>query len=236
MGQIRDELAQMVQPGITTGQLEKYAEEKIREIGGEPSFKGYTSRHSPKAFPTALCVSFNEEIVHAPSLPSRAIKEGDIISIDLGMKYKSMFTDTAVTVGAGKISAQANKLIKITKKALAIGVNQAKAGNFVSDIGRAIQRYVEGKGLGVLRHLTGHGVGHQVHEEPKIPNFFDAGEPKIELKEGMVIAIEPMVVTGDWQIETLADGWTVVTKDRSLGAHFEHTVIVAKRGGEIVTE
>ena len=161
-------------------------------------------------------------------------KNGDIIDLDIGMKYKGYFTDMSVTVGVGKISRLSKKLIKVTQKSLGIGIKQVKPGNFVGDIGFAIQRYVESQGFSVVRDLVGHGVGKKVHEEPMIPNF---GKPKTgpRLKRGMVIAIEPMVNAGGYQVRSLADGWTIVTVDGTLSAHFEHTVAVTKKGCEVLT-
>jgi methionyl aminopeptidase len=232
-------LKEAVQPGISTGELNELAEKLIYENGGEPSFKGYRSSPEDRPFPTTLCTSINEEVVHAPALPSRVLREGDIICLDLGLKYPAdetgLFTDAAITVPVGKISQEAENLIKVTKQALTIGIAQVRPGNFIHHIGRAIQKYVEGQGFSVVRDLVGHGVGHKVHESPRVPNFFDPKFGSVKLVEGMTICIEPMVCVGSWQVKTLPDGWTVVTADGKLAAHFEHTVAVTKSGYEILT-
>jgi len=156
--------------------------------------------------------------------------------LDLGVDYLDFFTDMAVTIPVGKVSKEAMDLMKATRKSLAKGLEQVKPGNFISDISRAVQKYAEGQGLAVIRELVGHGVGYQVHEEPRIPNFVESGQPRVELKEGMVLAIEPMVALGDWRVKTLSNGWTVVMADKKLAAHFEHTVVVTKDGCEILTK
>lgn len=232
------EVARNVKPGVFTSELNQLAEDLIIQKGGEPSFKNYCSRISDKPFPTALCTSLNEEIVHAPAIPGRALEAGDIIGLDLGVKYKGFYTDMAVTVGAGKISKEARKLINVTKKSLEMGMKQIRPGNYIHNISKAIQDYVESQGFNVVRELVGHGVGHQVHEDPRIPNYIPVhGEPeKIILEEGMCLAIEPMVTVGGWRIKTLSDGWTAVTADGSLSGHFEHTVAVTRDGYEIITK
>jgi len=204
------------------------------------SFKGY------QGFPACLCASVNEEIVHiAPS--NRAIKEGDILSLDLGILYKGFHTDMAITLPVGKISHEAQGLIEVTKKALDIGIEKVKPGNRFGDISRAIQKYVEGQGFNIVRELCGHGIGKKVHEEPQILNSvsFDKatvdkvkyqGEARIKLKEGMVFCIEPMVTVGDWHIKKSADGFGFETKEGSLSCHFEHTVTVTKNGAKILTQ
>lgn len=227
LAMIMKELEKMVKPGAKGDFLEKKAEELAFKMGGKPSFKGY------KGFPSGLCFSINEEIVHAPPR-GRILKKGDIVSLDFGLFYKGCYTDKAITCPVGRISSRARKLIQVTKKALDIGIVQARAGNYIGDISSAIQRYVESKGMSVVRELVGHGVGREVHEPPYIPNFGKEGVgPMIE--EGMTFAIEPMVNLGDWKVELLADGWTFVTKDRSLSCHFEDTVLVTKKSAEILT-
>jgi len=247
-------LVKEINPGITTGQLEQIACELIKKAGGVPSFKGYKSMLESKAFPTALCSSINNEVVHSPALPSRRLDSGDIIGIDLGMEYPvdiksrqnrfgrynsgGYFTDMAVTVGVGKIDSQSKKLIKVAKKSLELAIAQVKPGNTLDDIGRAVEDYVEKNGFSVVRDLVGHGVGMAVHEEPQVPNFSikHSGIRNITLKPGMVIAIEPMVNAGAWEIKSLEDGFTIATADGQRSAHFEHTVAVVEGGHKILTE
>ncbi len=237
LGNILQQLAKMVKPGITTGDLEAKADELIKKAGGRPSFKGYHSKNEIP-FPCILCTSVNDEIVHASPLPARVLKNGDIIGIDIGMEYPAQngfYTDTAVTVAAGKINAENKKLIEVTQKALQIGIKAVKPGNKISDIGRMIENYVKPFGYGIVRDLVGHGVGYAVHESPRIPNYFDPALSKIEIKEGMVLAIEPMISLGAWKIVDGDDGFSIKTADGSWAAHFEHTIVVTKRGCEIVT-
>jgi len=242
---ILEKLIAEVKPGITTGHLEEMVCSLIKEAGGRPSFKGYKSRHDTKPFPTILCTSINNEIVHAPSLPSRELKIGDIIGIDLGMEYpygnnnnNGYYTDMSKTVAVGRISGEAQKLIKTTRESLALAIKQVKPGNTLNDIGRAIQQFVEPKGFSVVRELVGHGVGYDVHEEPQVPNFEikNGSMRNITLKPGMVIAIEPMVNMGGWKVKVGKDGLTILTADNSLSAHFEHTVAVTGNGHQILTE
>jgi len=258
---ILKKLVSEVNPGITTGHLEKMACDLIKKAGGRPSFKGYKSMHDAKGFPTALCTSINNEIVHAPALPPRKLNSGDIIDIDIGMEYPTYapplarsgatagkpvnkgsgmggyYTDMSVTVPVGKISKQAKKLINVTKKSLKLAIEQVKPGNSLNDIGRAIQQYVEAEGFSVVHELVGHGVGIAVHEEPQVPNYeiIDDSMDNVILKPGMVIAIEPMVNVGGWKVKTGDDGFTIVTADGSLSAHFEHSVAVMEKGYEVLT-
>jgi len=237
LAEILAELEKMAEPGISTADLEKKAQKLIKKAGGQPSFKGYKDNHNKKSFPTALCASINEELVHVPSLPGRYLKNGDIISLDLGIKYKKLFTDTAITVAVGKIDEQSQKLIDTTKECLNLAISQVKPGNKLFDIARAIQINAEANNFGVVRELVGHGVGYEVHEEPQVPNFVN-GEKEfvnIELTPGLVIAIEPMVTIGDWHVETGKDGLSILTKDKSLSAHFEHTVGVTENGCLVIT-
>lgn len=233
------EITAMVRPGVTTSELDTYAKARLRELGGTPSFLGYRGNLSPTPFPSTLCTSINGEVVHAPAVPSRALKEGDIIGLDIGMRYPAksgLCTDMAVTVGVGKISKEAVNLIRVTKEALDFGINRARSGARVRDIGEAIQHHVESAGYSVVRDLTGHGVGRAVHEEPEIPNFVingPMGERRLEA--GMVIAIEPMVNIGAPTVKTKSDNWTVMTSDQSLSAHFEHTVAVTEDKPIILT-
>jgi len=244
LASILKKLIKEVQPGVSTGHLEKMANSLIKQAGGRPSFKGYKSMHEAYAFPTALCTSINNEIVHAPALPSRKLKLGDIIGIDLGLEYPysknlpGYYTDMAVTIPVGKVSKEAKKIITVTKKALELAIKQVKPNSSLNDIGRAIQQYVEAQGFSVVRELVGHGVGTAVHEEPQVPNYeiVDKSMKNIILKPGMAIAIEPMVNAGDWKVKNGDDGFTILTNDDSLSAHFEHTVVVTKKGCEVITK
>ena len=225
---VRDELAAMVRPGITTLDLGNAAFELIRKLGGTSAFHGY------HGFPGQICVSINEEVVHG--IPGRrVIRDGDIVSIDTGITFGGFIGDTAVTVAAGKIDAEKRKLIEVTKAALDAGISKAIAGNRLGDISYAIQSVVEAAGFSVVREFVGHGIGRDMHEDPQIPNFGKAGHgPK--LKPGMTLAIEPMVNIGGPKVMVLDDKWTAVTADGSASAHFEHTVAVGVTAPEILTQ
>lgn len=227
LARITKELEKEVRPGITTEYLNKVAEDLVFKYKAKPSFKGYDN------FPAAVCTSVNEEVVHFP--PSlRELKEGDIIVLDLGIKYKGFHTDMAITVPVGKkVNPDALRLIKITKKALKRGIKKAKEGNTFGDIGNAVQRCVEAQGFNVVRDLCGHGIGKELHEDPQILNY---GKRKTgpEIKKGMVFCIEPITTMGDWDIEK-ADNGGYKTKDGSLSAHFEHTIAMTDKGPEILT-
>lgn len=229
------EVAKKVKPGMATIELDEVAEKLIKKNNGEPSFKNYKTSDDKFPYPDSLCVSINDEIVHGIPSQGRILKEGDIVSLDLGMKYKNLYTDMAVTVGVGEISKKAEKLIKITKKCLEEGIKKVKSKNYIGDIGFSIQNCAEKNGFNVVRRLVGHGVGYKVHENPEIPNF---GQTKtgIQLKPGMVLALEPMVVEGSSDIVLNEDNWTWKTKDGLLSAHFEHTVVVTQKGAEILTK
>lgn len=225
---VMQELQKAVRVGVTTLELDRLAEKLVRSKDAIPAFKGY------KNFPASICASINEEIVHG--IPSeRALLEGDILSLDLGIDYDGYFADAAVTVPVGRIDARKKKLIEVTKKALELGIKQAKANNHLFDISYSIQNYVEKNGFSVVRQFVGHGIGTKLHEEPEIPNFGRRHEGPV-LKSGMVLAIEPMVNIGGWESEILDNGWTAVTKDRLASAHFEHTVAITDKGPEILTK
>jgi len=236
LAKIMAEIGKKVQPGIKTRELDRLAESLI-SCPPKPwakadkikcSFKGY------EGYPFCLCTSINEEIVHA--LPSdRALKEGEIISLDLGILYKGFHTDMAVTVPVGRIDPEILRLIRVTKKSLKRGIKKVRPGNTFSDIGNTIQRYVEGQGFNVVRDLCGHGIGREIHEEPQILNYGKRRSGP-EIKEGMVLCIEPMVTVGDWKIKKTADGYGFKTEDGSLSAHFEHTIAVTKNGCQVLTE
>lgn len=216
-----------IQPGIETIRLDKVAEDFIRKSGGRPAFKGY------KGFPASICASPNEVVVHG--IPGkRKLKDGDIISIDIGVELNGYYADAAATYPVGTISDEAQRLIDVTKSALKAGISECVDGNHLYDISHSIQVAAESAGYSVVRDFVGHGIGRAMHEDPQIPNFGSPGRGPV-IKSGMVFAIEPMVNIGDYDVDILPDHWTVVTTDRSLSAHFEHTVAVTKRGPEILT-
>ena len=228
LAKVMKELEKKVKPGVSTKELDRAAEALILKSGDKCSFKGY------EGYPATLCTSLNEEIVHA--IPSnRKLKEGDILSLDLGIQYQGFHADMAVTVPVGKVESEKTRLIRVTKKALKRGIKKAKMGNTFGDVGNTIQRYVEGQGFGVVRDLCGHGIGKEVHEDPKILNFGKrhSGE---QIKPGMVFCLEPMVTMGDWKIQKSQDGYGFETADGSLSAHFEHTILATKTGCQILTK
>ena len=235
LAQVLAEVVNNVKPDISAIELDRLAEQLIRERGGRPSFKGYGDDKNP--FPSTLCVCLNEEVVHGIPELNKVLREGDIASLDIGMQYPAengMYTDMAVTVGVGQIDTKAKKLIKATFQALEQGISQCRSGNLLSQISEAIQKTAEKEGFSVVRTLVGHGVGKEVHEDPQIPNYV-GGESDIVLKPGMTLALEPMVNLGDYQVELLKDGWTFATKDKNLSAHFEHTVLVTEDEPEVLT-
>lgn len=228
VAQILDETVKLVQPGITTAELDKYTESRCRELGVVPVFKGY------HGFPATLCVSINDEVVHGIPSPKRVLKEGDIVGLDFGVSLDGWFGDSAKTVAVGNVSAEAKKLMEATEKSLNLGILECREGNHLFDIGYAIQNYVEALGYGVVREFVGHGIGRALHEEPQVPNYGSKGKG-IPLKVGMVLAIEPMINAGSHKVVVLEDGWTAVTQDHSLSAHYEHTVAITPKGPEILT-
>jgi methionyl aminopeptidase len=221
------ELGRAVRPGITTAELDRHAEAFIRDHGAKPAFKGY------RGFPASICSSVNEEVVHGMPGP-RTLCEGDIIGIDVGAEKDGYFGDSAFTFPVGETSDEARNLMKVTREALMEGIAQARPGNRVGDISNAIQRHVELHGFSVVRALVGHGIGREMHEEPAVPNFGPAGRGP-RLMAGLVLAIEPMVNVGGFEVVTRSDGWTVATKDGALSAHFEHTVALGLEGPEILS-
>ncbi|MEW6611097.1 MAG: type I methionyl aminopeptidase [Patescibacteria group bacterium] len=229
LARVLDEVAKQVVPGVTIKALNRIAETKIYEAGAAPAFLGY------KGFPSTLCVSVNEEVVHGNGLRVRELTEGDIVGFDLGLWFEGLCVDVAVTVPVGKVSPLAMKLISVAEEAFHQGVGVIKAGVRVGDIGAVIEQYVTAQGFGVVRDLVGHGVGRALHEPPEVPNFKAPHAGDI-LPAGATIAIEPMITAGDWRVKTLDDGWTVVTQDRSLSAHYEHTILVTEDGYEILTQ
>ena len=227
VGRILAELRGLVAPGVTTRDLDAVAEQRVHEAGAEPAFKGY------HGYPATICASINEQVVHG--IPSaRALGEGDIVSIDMGARLDGFYGDCAVTVPVGRVAADAASLLQATEEALFHGIDAVKPGARVSDIGAAVQRHVEAHGFSVVREFVGHGIGTSLHEEPQIANYGPGGRGP-RLSEGMVLAIEPMVNLGKPAVKVLSDGWTAVTRDGSLSAHFEHTVVVTRDGCEILT-
>jgi len=218
----------LVNPGVTTYELDRFAEDTIRKAGAVPAFKGY------RGYPSTLCCSVNEQVVHGFPSKKRKLQEGDIISLDIGLKRGGLFSDMAVTLPVGKASDAVIRFLEITEKSLWEGIKQARPGNRLGDISNAIQSYVEHRGFSVVRDYVGHGIGHRLHEEPALPNF---GPPHVgpRLEVGMVLAIEPMVNMGAYAVRVLDDGWTVVTEDGSLSAHFEHSVAVTSDGPRVLT-
>lgn len=249
LAQVLRAVGKQAKAGVITKDLDDLAEKLIRQAGGEPAFKGFAEKSMPP-FPTTLCTSLNDEVVHAPAVPGRTLKDGDLLKLDIGMRWpcrqvesykvhkveNGLYTDMAMTVPVGKVSREAQGLMKVTREALMAGIKQVRPGKHTSDIGKAIQEYAEKYGFSVVRDLVGHGVGYAVHEAPEVPNFWQAGMHDCELKTGMVICLEPMVNIGACQVSFSDDGWTVCTSDCSLSAHFEHTVIVTDKGAIIATE
>ncbi len=224
-----EEIKKNVVPEITTLELDKVAEAFVISKGAVPAFKGY------RGYPASLCTSVNEQVVHGIPSAKIKLKEGDIISLDLGVYQKGFYGDIAVTLPVSRINDTAKKLLSTTQESLYEGIKKAVVNNRLSDISCAIQSYVEARGFSVVRNFVGHGIGRELHEEPQLPNFGRPGEGPV-LMEGMVLAIEPMVNTGDWNVIVLNDGWTAVTQDRSLSAHFEHTVAITSDGPRALTK
>jgi methionyl aminopeptidase len=220
-------LIEAAKPGVTTAQLNRIADESIRSMGGVPTFIGY------HGYPSAICASVNDEVVHG--MPGdRVLLEGDLLSLDIGTTFEGYVSDSAITVGIGEVSDEAKRLMTVTQECLMHGIAQMQAGNRLGDIGNAIQRYAESHGYGVVRALVGHGIGRKMHEDPQVPNYGDAGTGTI-LRKGLVLAVEPMITQGTFEVETLDDGWTVVTEDGKLAAHFEHTIAITDQGPKILT-
>tara|TARA_B100001123_G_C15165309_1_gene969176 strand:- start:44 stop:862 length:819 start_codon:yes stop_codon:yes gene_type:complete len=228
VAEILNELGSVVRPGMTTKDLDVLAEERVRAAGAVPAFKGY------HGFPSTLCTSINDEVVHG--IPSdRGLKSGDVVSIDLGVVVEGFYGDSAVTLAVGTISDEAEMLLRVTQESLNRSISKAQPGGYVSDLGHAVQHYVESNGYSVVREFVGHGIGTNLHEEPQIPNYGKPGQG-VRLTEGMVLAIEPMVNAGGAPVKVLEDGWTAVTKDGSLSAHFEHTVAITEDGPLVLSQ
>ncbi len=227
-GAVLDEVAAFIQPGVTTRQIDDFGADRIKQLGGKSAFLGY------KKFPCHLCLSVNEEVVHGMG-SDRRVQFGDIVSVDVGVVLNGFIGDTARTVKVGGCDLGTQKLLDVTEQALYQGIACAKSGNRVVDISRAIQTYVEMNGFSVVREFVGHGVGRTMHEDPQVPNFVETRGQSPKLRPGMTIAIEPMANAGLAGVEILKDGWTVVTKDRKVSAHFEHTVLITEGDAEILT-
>jgi methionyl aminopeptidase len=227
VAKILAELADKIRPGVETRELDRYAEKRTREMGAIPAFKGY------RGYPASLCTSINEEIVHG--IPSaRRLRNGDILSIDFGAVLDGFYGDAATTFPVGRVSPEAQRLIAVARESFYKGIEKAVPGNRIGDISAAVQQYVESQGFSVIRSFVGHGIGFSLHEEPQIPNFGIPGHgPKV--KPGMVLAVEPMIALGNWDVEILTDNWTAITRDRSLSAHYEHTIAVTREGPEILS-
>jgi methionyl aminopeptidase len=228
VAQVLDELTAAIEPGVTTADLDKLAEDSIRRAGAKPAFKGY------RGFPATLCVSVNEEVVHGIPSSKRTVREGDIVSLDLGSVVEGFYGDGAVTVPVGEVSDSLRRLLEVTETALYKGIDAMRVGNRVSDIGHAVQSYVESEGFSVVRDFVGHGIGTALHEDPQVPNYGEPGRGP-RLMPGMALAIEPMVNVGQHFVKTLSDSWTVVTMDGSHSAHFERSVAVTENGPWILT-
>ncbi len=233
VAEILEELVAAVRPGVTTDELDQLAEELTYKKGAKPAFKGY--KPGDVVYPKSLCVSVNEEIVHG--IPSgRKLRAGDIVGLDFGVAYEGFYGDSARTVAVGQILESAERLLRVTREALYMGIEQARVGNRISDIARAVQEHAERHGYSVVTDFAGHGIGRRLHEDPQVPNYFRPGMPNPRLKEGMALAIEPMVNEGGPGLEILEDGWTAVTADGKLSAHFEHSIAITPEGPLILSE
>jgi methionyl aminopeptidase len=225
-----------VAPGVTLRELDVIGERVITQGGGTPSFKGYKPSSDSTPFPSTICISVNEEIVHGLGNRDVKLKEGDIVGLDIGCWFEGLCTDMAVTVPVGAVGDEAIKLMQVTRDSLMVGVEAARVGAEIKDISRAVENFVKPFGYGIVRSLVGHGVGHKVHEQPHVPNFVSDRYPRVVIEDGMCLALEPMLgMGGDYHVETAKDGWSIVMADGSLGAHFEVTIAVTKQGTEILT-
>lgn len=229
VGEILAKLSDIIKPGITTKEIDSFSEKYIRSLKMKPAFLGYNG------FPATACVSVNDEVVHGIPNASRVLKEGDIVSVDMGVIYEGYYGDAAKTYAVGNISDTAGKLLKITELSLQKGIERILPGNRLGDISYAVQKTAESAGFSVVRDFVGHGIGRKMHEEPQIPNFGKA-DTGVKLLPGMVLAVEPMINIGGYEVDILDDGWTVVTRDGSLSAHFEHTIAITEDGHEILTK
>jgi len=234
VAEVLDQLVVAAKAGVTTLELDRLAEELTLKKGARPAFKGY--RPGAVVYRHSLCVSINEEIVHGIPKAGRKLKSGDIVGLDFGVVYQGYFGDAARTVAIGRVSENAKRLMKVTRESLYAGIEQARMGNRISDIAMAVQRTAEDAGFAVVTDFAGHGIGRKLHEDPQVPNYFRSGMPNPRLQEGMVLAIEPMINEGTAELEILDDGWTAVTADGKLSAHFEHSIAITADGPEILSE
>jgi len=232
---ILEEMKGMVRVGVTTHDLEVVAERMILDAGAKPAFKGYYAPSAGSKFPFVLCTSVNDEVVHGMPSQKRILKEGDIVSIDTGVQLEGYFGDSAVTVPVGRVGEQVEKLLEVTRTALELAIEQMRVGNRLFDVCGAVERHVTSNGFSIVREYVGHGIGTSLHEEPQVPNYVDRRNENPRLKEGMVLAIEPMVNAGRPETKVLSDRWTAVTKDGSYAAHFEHAVAVTENGPWVLT-
>jgi methionyl aminopeptidase len=221
--------------GASTEDIDRAAREVLEKADAKPSFLGYRISPDDPAYPGTVCISVNDEVVHGLATPPRKIKDGDVVSLDIGAWHLGLCTDMAATVMVGKVPARARDLVADTRRSLEIALSVVKPGGYVGDIGAAIEDYLKPKGYGIVRDLVGHGVGHDVHEEPQIPNYRENRVAKVRLETGMVLAIEPMITLGDWRVKQMPDGWTIKTRDGSLAAHWEVTIAVTDGGYELIT-
>ncbi|MBI1845748.1 MAG: type I methionyl aminopeptidase [Candidatus Rokubacteria bacterium] len=228
LADVIDRLRERVKAGMTTLEIDEDIEHFIVKQKARPAFKGY------RGFPATVCISINEEVVHGIPSPRRRLKEGDIVGFDLGCIVEGYYADCAFTMAIGDVPAPVQKLLDVTRESLELAIEECRPGRRLSDLGHAVQRHVEAHGLSVVRAFVGHGIGRRLHEEPQIPNFGDPGRG-LQLAPGMVFALEPMVTMGSWEVRILDDGWTAVTEDGSLAAHFEHTVAITEDGPEVLT-
>jgi methionyl aminopeptidase len=236
LSRILREIREKCVPGVGSAELDEIARKRMKEAGATPSFLNYRISAEDPPYPGALCVSINEEVVHGLPIPNRIIETGDVVGLDIGMWYEGLATDMATTVIAGGTTDQRKKdLVVATREALVRGMSVIKEGNWIGDIGGAIEDFIKPKGYGIVKDLVGHGVGHAVHEEPNVPNYREPHLPRLRLREGMVLALEPMIALGTWKVRMKQDGWTIVTADRSVCAHFEVTIAVTKEGYELIT-
>ena len=232
---ILDELTRMVEPGVTTEDLEVVADKMVAGAGARAAFKGYYVPAAGRRFPCVLCTSINEEVVHGVPSKQRVLREGDIVKIDIGVQLDGYYGDSATTVPVGRIQPETQRLLRVTKESLDLAIEQATAGRRLFDLCGAVQRHVEGNGLSIVRDFVGHGIGTKLHEEPQVPNYIDRRASNPRLREGMVLAIEPMVAAGGRETRVLGDHWTAVTSDGSNAAHFEHCVAVTENGPWVLT-
>jgi methionyl aminopeptidase len=231
---VLDELAPKIRPGVSTLELDSWAEQRITGLKGLPAFKGYGGRNGVKPFPATLCTSVNREVVHGIPSAACVLREGDIVGIDVGVIHDGYYGDGACTYAVGSVAPQARELMETCRRSLMLGIEAARSGNHLGDIAKAIDGCVRTAGFSVVRDLSGHGIGRSLHEDPQILNYYD-GRRGARLKSRMTLAIEPMINAGSWEVRTLDDGWTVVTSDNSLSAHYEHTVALTDDGPEILT-